>query len=77
MPAVYLFVVDVSCAQMSGEVVKSLAGAIQASLDKLQGDDRKRIGFLTFDRFLVLFFFGSLQGCVDRCISTISNLRIL
>lgn len=50
MPAVYLFVVDVSFPQSAVDVITSLSASILAALDKLQGDDRKRIGFLTFDR---------------------------
>lgn len=52
MPAVYLFVVDVSSAEISYEVVKAISAGIRASLDNLQGDDRRRVGFLTFDRTL-------------------------
>ena len=63
MPAVYLFVVDVSVAQMSSEVLTSLSRAIRQSLDKIQGDDRKKIGFLTFDRF----FAYSVALCHCSC----------
>lgn len=52
MSAVYLFVVDVSSAEISHEVVKAISAGIRASLDNLQGDDRRKVGFLTFDRTL-------------------------
>ncbi len=50
MPPVYFFLLDVSFAAISSGMLATATAAIKASLDRLPGDERTLIGFLTFDR---------------------------
>lgn len=52
MPPVYFFMLDVSASAKCSGVVRSTVSAIKASLDKLTGDGRARIGIMTFDETL-------------------------
>lgn len=51
MPATYFFLIDVSHDAIHSGMLQVISDAIKASLDNLQGDDRKRVGFMTFDKF--------------------------
>ena len=50
MPATYFFVVDVTTPAVQSGLLETVASTIESVLDTLPGDDRTRIGFLTFDR---------------------------
>jgi Sec23/Sec24 trunk domain len=52
MPPVYVFAIDVSAAAYASGMVSIVAQTIRACLDKLPGDERTLVGFLTFDRAL-------------------------
>ncbi len=51
MPPVYFFVLDVTHSACSSGMLAAACRAIKGSLDSLPGDERTRIGFLTFDRW--------------------------
>ncbi|CAH2300782.1 transport Sec24B [Pelobates cultripes] len=48
-PAVYLFVLDVSYNAVESGYLKIFSQALLDNLDRLRGDSRTRIGFITFD----------------------------
>lgn len=50
MPPTYVFVIDVSFAAASSGMLRSVCGAIKASLDSLPGDERTQVAFITFDK---------------------------
>lgn len=50
MPTVYFFVIDVCAAAVRSGMVAKVAETIKSVLDKLPGDDRKKVGFLTVDK---------------------------
>jgi hypothetical protein len=52
MPPAFFFVIDVSHAAVASGVLAHVCRAIRASLDRLPGGERTRIGFLTFDTAL-------------------------
>ena len=52
MPPAFFFVIDVSHAAVASGVLSHVCRAIRASLDRLPGGERTRIGFLTFDTAL-------------------------
>ncbi|KAG1666370.1 hypothetical protein FOA52_007908 [Chlamydomonas sp. UWO 241] len=49
MPPVYFFMIDVTHAAVASGAVAAAAAAIKASLDGLPGDERTRIGIISFD----------------------------
>jgi len=49
MPPVYFFLIDVSEASVKSGMLQVICDTILASLDKLPGDKRTLVGFLTFD----------------------------
>lgn len=50
MPAVYFFVIDVTTPAVQSGLLETLVTTLDSVLDSLPGDDRTRIGFMTFDR---------------------------
>eukprot|EP00898_Chlorokybus_atmophyticus_P002080 jgi/Chlat1/2873/Chrsp195S03018 len=52
MPPVYFFIIDVSYPAVASGMVAVAAAAIKSCLERLPGDSRTRIGFLTFDSTL-------------------------
>ncbi|GMH36590.1 hypothetical protein BSKO_04463 [Bryopsis sp. KO-2023] len=52
MPTVYFFVIDVTMAAVRSGMVQRVAETIKGLLDHLPGDDRKKVGFLTYDSTL-------------------------
>ena len=50
MPPVYFFAIDVTHAAAASGALAATCRAIRASLDGLPGDERTRVGFLTYDR---------------------------
>ena len=52
MPPAFFFVIDVSQAAVASGVLAHVCRAIRASLDRLPGGERTRVGFLTFDTAL-------------------------
>jgi len=59
MPPVYFFAIDVSYAAVSSGMLASACEAIKACLDRLPGDERTLIGFLTFDSTLHFYNLNS------------------
>jgi protein transport protein SEC24 len=49
MPPVYFFVIDVSEASVKSGMLQTLCETVMSTLDKLPGDKRTLVGFLTFD----------------------------
>ena len=49
MPPVYFFVIDVSEAAVKSGMLQTLSETIMSVLDKLPGDKRTLVGFITFD----------------------------
>ena len=52
MPPAFFFVIDVSQAAVASGVLAHVCRAVRASLDRLPGGERTRVGFLTFDSAL-------------------------
>eukprot|EP00878_Enallax_costatus_P011952 GHUV01012479.1.p1 GENE.GHUV01012479.1~~GHUV01012479.1.p1 ORF type:complete len:992 (+),score=282.52 GHUV01012479.1:492-3467(+) len=52
MPPVYFFAIDVSAAAYACGMVSVVCETIKACLDKLPGDERTQVGFLTYDNGL-------------------------
>lgn len=50
MPPSYVFVLDVSFAAVSSGMLRVACAAIRDCLDRLPGEDRTQVAFLTFDR---------------------------
>ncbi|NXH20189.1 SC24B protein, partial [Bucco capensis] len=59
-PAVYLFVLDVSHNAVEAGYLTILCQALLENLDKLPGDSRTRIGFITFDS--TIHFYNLQEG---------------
>ncbi|EHA99330.1 Protein transport protein Sec24B, partial [Heterocephalus glaber] len=59
-PAVYLFVLDVSHNAMEAGYLAVLCQSLLENLDKLPGDSRTRIGFMTFDS--TIHFYNLQEG---------------
>eukprot|EP00871_Galdieria_phlegrea_P005537 jgi/Galph1/5985/GphlegSOOS_G4539.1 len=63
MPPTYLFVIDVSASSVSCGALNSFIGSIRQSLDYLLGDDRTKVGLVTFDS--TIHFYG-LKSSTDN-----------
>lgn len=50
MPPIYFFAIDVSYAAVSSGMLASACASIASCLDRLLGDERTLVGFLTYDR---------------------------
>jgi hypothetical protein len=50
MPPTYVFVIDVSTAAAACGMLPTVCETIAACLDRLPGDDRTQVAFITFDR---------------------------
>ncbi|KAF3694218.1 Protein transport protein Sec24B [Channa argus] len=59
-PAVYLFVLDVSHNAVEAGYLKYFCESLMDNLDKLPGDTRTRVGFLTFDS--TIHFYNLQEG---------------
>ena len=46
-----MFVIDVSAEAVKSGMVRTACQAIKSRLSQLPGDDRTRVGLLTFDRY--------------------------
>ncbi|XP_051942835.1 protein transport protein Sec24B [Hippocampus zosterae] len=62
-PAVYLFVLDVSHSAVESGYLKYFCESLLENLDKLPGDSRTKVGFLTFDSSV---HFYNLQGGLSQ-----------
>ena len=62
MPPVYLFLIDVSHAAASSGAIAVTCRAIRACLDQLPGDERTRVGFLTYDSTLHFYNLKVWEG---------------
>ena len=63
MPPSFFFVIDVSATAVGCGMVGAAVGAIKACLDRLPGDDRTQVGFLTFDT--ALHFYNLRAGAAQ------------
>eukprot|EP00051_Salpingoeca_urceolata_P017318 m.234913 g.234913 ORF g.234913 m.234913 type:complete len:777 (-) comp18920_c3_seq1:39-2369(-) len=54
-PCVYLYLINVSYSAVSSGLVQSVCDTIAANLDKMQGDSRTKIGFITYDHSLQFY----------------------
>lgn len=52
MPPVYFFAIDVSASAYASGMVSVVCDTIKACLDRLPGDERTQVGFLTYDNAL-------------------------
>uniref|UniRef100_A0A665VTC7 SEC24 homolog B, COPII coat complex component n=1 Tax=Echeneis naucrates TaxID=173247 RepID=A0A665VTC7_ECHNA len=71
-PAVYLFVLDVSHNAVEAGYLKYLCDSILENLDKLPGDTRTRIGFLTFDS--TIHFYNLQEGLSQPQMLVVSDI---
>ena len=62
MPPSYFFVIDVSAQAVQSGMLATVCRTIRACLDRLPGDDRTKIGFLTFDRSLHFYNLRAASG---------------
>lgn len=51
MPPTYVFVIDVSFAAASCGMLGAVCATIKDTLDRLPGDERTQVAFITFDRW--------------------------
>jgi len=63
MPPSFFFVIDVSATAVGCGMVGAAVAAIKACLDRLPGDDRTQVGFLTFDT--ALHFYNLRAGATQ------------
>ncbi|KAG8592900.1 hypothetical protein GDO81_000661 [Engystomops pustulosus] len=59
-PAVYLFVLDVSYNAVESGYLQYFSQSLLENLDKIRGDSRTKIGFITFDS--TVHFYNLLEG---------------
>jgi len=78
MPPTYLFVIDVSSAAVSCGALNGFVSSIRQSLDFLLGDDRTRVGIITFDS--TIHFYGlksssdNPNGKLDPIMAVVSDV---
>ncbi|GJQ10688.1 hypothetical protein GpartN1_g2479.t1 [Galdieria partita] len=78
MPPTYLFVIDVSASSVSCGALNCFISSIRQSLDFLLGEDRTRIGIITFDS--TVHFYGlkssseNLNGKLDPIMAVVSDV---
>ncbi|KAL2077699.1 hypothetical protein ACEWY4_027203 [Coilia grayii] len=71
-PAVYLFVLDVSHNAVEGGYLSVFCQALLDNLDKLPGDTRTRVGFLTFDS--TIHFYDLQEGLSQPQMLVVSDI---
>ncbi|KAM5255379.1 protein transport protein Sec24B isoform 2-T2 [Ctenodactylus gundi] len=71
-PAVYLFVLDVSHNAVEAGYLTVLCQALLENLDKLPGDSRTRIGFMTFDS--TIHFYNLQEGLSQPQMLIVSDI---
>ncbi|XP_060042257.1 protein transport protein Sec24B isoform X3 [Erinaceus europaeus] len=71
-PAVYLFVLDVSHNAVEAGYLKILCQSLLENLDKLPGDSRTRIGFITFDS--TIHFYNLQEGLSQPQMLIVSDI---
>ncbi|XP_028661756.1 protein transport protein Sec24B isoform X1 [Erpetoichthys calabaricus] len=71
-PAVYLFVLDVSHNAVESGYLGVLCQSLLENLDKLPGDARTRIGFVTFDS--TIHFYNLQEGLAQPQMLVVSDL---
>ena len=54
-PCIYLFLIDVSAQAVECGMVATVCGAILENIDKIAGDKRTKIGFITYDHQLQFY----------------------
>ncbi|KAK9828118.1 hypothetical protein WJX81_006860 [Elliptochloris bilobata] len=72
MPPAFFFVIDVSQAAVASGVLAHVCRAIRASLDRLPGGERTRVGFLTFDT--ALHFYNLKAGLSQPQMMVVAEL---
>ncbi|XP_069045279.1 protein transport protein Sec24B isoform X2 [Lepisosteus oculatus] len=72
-PAVYLFVLDVSHNAVEAGYVKVLCQSLLENLDKLPGDTRTRVGFITFDS--TIHFYNLQEGLSQPQMLVVSDIE--
>ena len=78
-PAVYVFCLDVSHAAVATGYLKVFCDTLLDELEKLPGDSRTQIGFITYDR--VVHFYSMSDGATQptqlvRCCKQIHSVEI-
>ncbi|XP_062964051.1 protein transport protein Sec24B isoform X1 [Cynocephalus volans] len=71
-PAVYLFVLDVSHNAVEAGYLTVLSQSLLENLDKLPGDSRTRIGFMTFDS--TIHFYNLQEGLSQPQMLIVSDI---
>uniref|UniRef100_A0A7N6A196 SEC24 homolog B, COPII coat complex component n=1 Tax=Anabas testudineus TaxID=64144 RepID=A0A7N6A196_ANATE len=71
-PAVYLFVLDVSHNAVEAGYLKYFCESLLENLDKLPGDTRTRLGFLTFDS--TIHFYNLQEGLSQPQMLVVSDI---
>ncbi|XP_037686370.1 protein transport protein Sec24B isoform X2 [Choloepus didactylus] len=71
-PAVYLFVLDVSYNAVEAGYLTILCQSLLENLDKLPGDSRTRIGFMTFDS--TIHFYNLQEGLSQPQMLIVSDI---
>uniref|UniRef100_A0A669BWW3 SEC24 homolog B, COPII coat complex component n=1 Tax=Oreochromis niloticus TaxID=8128 RepID=A0A669BWW3_ORENI len=71
-PAVYLFVLDVSHNAVEAGYLKYFCDSLLENLDKLPGDSRTRVGFLTFDS--TIHFYNLQEGLSQPQMLVVSDI---
>ncbi|KAM4707866.1 protein transport protein Sec24B isoform 2-T2 [Discoglossus pictus] len=71
-PAVYLFVLDVSYNAVESGYLKSFSQSLLDNLDKLRGDSRTKIGFITFDS--TIHFYNLQEGLSQPQMLIVSDI---
>ncbi|KAM7418151.1 hypothetical protein PAMA_017682 [Pampus argenteus] len=71
-PAAYLFVLDVSHNAVEGGYLKYFCESLLDNLDKLPGDTRTRVGFLTFDS--TIHFYNLQEGLSQPQMLVVSDI---
>ncbi|XP_024116154.1 protein transport protein Sec24B isoform X2 [Oryzias melastigma] len=71
-PAVYLFVLDVSHNAVEAGYLKVFCDSLLENLDKMPGDSRTRVGFLTFDS--TIHFYNLQEGLSQPQMLVVSDI---
>ena len=61
MPAAYFFCIDVSAGAVGSGMLPVVCETIKATLDRLPGGERTRVGFITFDSHLHFYNLSALS----------------
>uniref|UniRef100_A0A3Q4HAR0 SEC24 homolog B, COPII coat complex component n=1 Tax=Neolamprologus brichardi TaxID=32507 RepID=A0A3Q4HAR0_NEOBR len=73
-PAVYLFVLDVSHNAVEAGYLKYFCESLLENLDRLPGDSRTRVGFLTFDS--TIHFYNLQEGLSQPQMLVVSDIDV-